>query len=119
MMFVQKVSINEKSIENQIKTKLFFQFQGLIDGVPAMTKFVCLIASEPDIATVPLVIDSSKFAIIEAGLQNFQGKCIVNSISLKGGEEEFIRQAKQIRRYGAAVIVMAFDEQVCKLRVFL
>mgnify|MGYP003110416989 CR=1 FL=1 len=83
---------------------------GLIDGKKAMVKFLNLIVSEPDIARVPIMIDSSKWEIIEAGLQVVQGKCVVNSISLKEGEEEFIRHAKLIKRYGAAVIVMAFDE---------
>lgn len=84
--------------------------EGMLDGVEAMTTFLNLIASEPDIARVPIMIDSSKWEIIEAGLQVVQGKCVVNSISLKEGKEEFIRQAKRILRYGAAVIVMAFDE---------
>ncbi len=83
---------------------------GLIDGKTAMVKFLNLIASEPDISRVPIMIDSSKWEIIEAGLQVVQGKCVVNSISLKEGEEEFIHQAKLIKRYGAAVIIMAFDE---------
>lgn len=83
---------------------------GLIDGKASMVKFLNLIASEPDIARIPIMIDSSKWEILEAGLQVAQGKCVVNSISLKGGEEEFIKQAKAIKRYGAAVIVMAFDE---------
>lgn len=83
---------------------------GLLDGKYCMVKFLNLIASEPDIARIPIMIDSSKWEILEAGLQVVQGKCVVNSISLKGGEEEFIRQAKIIKRYGAAVIVMAFDE---------
>ncbi len=83
---------------------------GLIDGKEAMVNFLNLIASEPDIARVPVMIDSSKWEIIEAGLQVVQGKSVVNSISLKEGEEEFIRQAKLIKRYGAAVIIMAFDE---------
>ncbi|MEZ4810555.1 MAG: methionine synthase [Allomuricauda sp.] len=83
---------------------------GLIDGKKAMVKFLNLIVSEPDIARVPIMIDSSKWEIIEAGLQVVQGKCVVNSISLKEGEEQFIHHAKLIRRYGAAVIVMAFDE---------
>ena len=83
---------------------------GLIDGKYAMVKFLNLIASEPDICRIPIMIDSSKWEILEAGLQVVQGKCVVNSISLKGGEEEFIKQAKIIKRYGAAVIVMAFDE---------
>lgn len=84
--------------------------EGMLDGVYAMTTFLNLIASEPDIARIPIMIDSSKWEIIEAGLQVVQGKCVVNSISLKEGEQEFIRQAKLIKRYGAAVIVMAFDE---------
>ena len=83
---------------------------GLIDGKEAMVRFLNLIAAEPDICRVPLMIDSSKWEIIEAGLQVVQGKCIVNSISLKEGEEKFIWEATQIKRYGAAVIVMAFDE---------
>ena len=83
---------------------------GLIDGRAAMVKFLNLIVAEPDISRVPIMIDSSKWEIIEAGLQVVQGKCVVNSISLKEGEEEFLRQAKLIRRYGAAVIVMAFDD---------
>lgn len=84
--------------------------EGMIDGVESMTKFLNLIAAEPDIARVPIMVDSSKWEIIEAGLKCAQGKCVVNSISLKGGEEEFIHQAKLIKRYGAATIVMAFDE---------
>ena len=83
---------------------------GLLDGKYCMVKFLNLIASEPDISKIPMMIDSSKWEILEAGLQVVQGKCVVNSISLKGGEEEFIRQAKAIKRYGAAVVVMAFDE---------
>jgi 5-methyltetrahydrofolate--homocysteine methyltransferase len=84
--------------------------EGMIDGKEAMVKFLNLIASEPDIARVPIMIDSSKWEIIEAGLKCIQGKGVVNSISLKEGEENFIQQAKKIKRYGAAVIVMAFDE---------
>ena len=83
---------------------------GLLDGKYAMVKFLNLIASEPDISRIPIMIDSSKWEILEAGLQVVQGKCVVNSISLKEGEEEFISHAKTIKRYGAAVIVMAFDE---------
>ena len=83
---------------------------GLIDGKKAMVDFMNLIAAEPDIARVPIMIDSSKWEIIEAGLQVAQGKCVVNSISLKEGEEAFIHHATLIKRYGAAVIVMAFDE---------
>ncbi|MCK5440764.1 MAG: methionine synthase [Maribacter sp.] len=84
---------------------------GLIDGKEAMVKFLNLVIAEPDIARVPIMIDSSKWEIIEAGLQVVQGKCVVNSISLKEGEEQFVQQAKLIKRYGAAVIVMAFDEE--------
>ncbi|UKB84492.1 methionine synthase [Chryseobacterium sp. MEBOG06] len=83
---------------------------GLIDGKASMIKFLNLIASEPDISRIPIMVDSSKWEILEAGLQVAQGKCVVNSISLKEGEEEFIKHAKAIKRYGAAVIVMAFDE---------
>ena len=83
---------------------------GLIDGKEAMVKFLNLVIAEPDISRVPIMIDSSKWDIIEAGLQVVQGKCVVNSISLKEGEQEFIDHAKLIKRYGAAVIVMAFDE---------
>ena len=84
---------------------------GLIDAVSAMTRFVNLLVSEPDASKVPFMIDSSKWHVIEAGLKCSQGKCIVNSISLKGGEEDFCRQAALVKRHGAAVVVMAFDEQ--------
>ncbi len=83
---------------------------GLLDGKESMVRFLNLIAAEPDICRVPMMIDSSKWEIIEAGLQVVQGKCVVNSISLKEGKEKFIWEAKQIKKYGAAVIVMAFDE---------
>ena len=85
--------------------------EGMIDSEATMTRFLNLIASEPEIARIPIMIDSSKWSVIEAGLKCVQGKAVVNSISLKNGEEEFLRQAQLIRRYGAAVIVMAFDEQ--------
>jgi 5-methyltetrahydrofolate--homocysteine methyltransferase len=85
--------------------------EGMLDGPAAMTRFLNLVASEPDIARVPLVVDSSRFEVIEAGLKCVQGKPLVNSISMKEGEAEFLRQAKLVRRYGAAAIVMAFDEQ--------
>ncbi|CAG8564234.1 269_t:CDS:10, partial [Paraglomus occultum] len=84
--------------------------EGMLDGEAAMTKFLNMIASDPDVARLPLMVDSSNFNVILAGLKCAQGKCIVNSISLKEGEEEFIKKAKTIRRFGAAVIVMAFDE---------
>lgn len=83
---------------------------GLIDGKASMIKFLNLIGSEPDISKIPIMVDSSKWEILEAGLQVVQGKCVVNSISLKEGKEEFVKHAKAIKRYGAAVIVMAFDE---------
>src|SRR6266404_2211180 len=85
--------------------------EGMIDSEATMTRFLNLIASEPEIARIPIMIDSSKWSVIEAGLKCVQGKAVVNSISLKNGKEEFLRQAQLIRRYGAAVIVMAFDEQ--------
>ncbi|HXG58834.1 MAG TPA: methionine synthase [Thermoanaerobaculia bacterium] len=85
--------------------------EGLLDSEKVMTEFLHLLSSEPDIARVPIMIDSSKWSVIEAGLKCLQGKPVVNSISLKEGEEEFRRQARLVRRYGAAVVVMAFDEQ--------
>ena len=84
---------------------------GLIDGVPAMTKFVNLLVSDPEVSKVPFMIDSSKFFIVEAGLKCCQGKCIVNSISMKEGEEAFRKHAATVKRHGAAVVVMAFDEE--------
>jgi 5-methyltetrahydrofolate--homocysteine methyltransferase len=85
--------------------------EGMLDGVKAMTHFLNLVASEPDIARVPIMIDSSKWPVIEAGLKCVQGKAVVNSISLKEGEEKFVQQARLVRRYGAAAVVMAFDER--------
>src|SRR5438270_8364328 len=85
--------------------------EGMLDSEAAMTRFLKLIGSEPEIARVPVMIDSSKWSVIEAGLKCVQGKSVVNSISLKNGEGEFLRQAGLIRRYGAAAIVMAFDER--------
>ncbi|MGC6424388.1 MAG: methionine synthase [Lentimonas sp.] len=85
--------------------------EGMLDGEACMERFLNLVASEPDICKVPIMVDSSKWSVIEAGLKCVQGKCIVNSISLKGGEDEFRAQAKKIMRYGASVIVMAFDEK--------
>lgn len=85
--------------------------EGLLDSQQAMTDFLNLLMAEPDIAHLPIMIDSSKFSVIEAGLKCVQGKCVVNSISLKEGEAEFIRQAKLVKRYGAAAVVMAFDEE--------
>src|SRR4030066_1642429 len=85
--------------------------EAMLDGEAAMAKFLNLIASEPDISKVPLMIDSSKWSVIEAGLKCVQGKPVVNSISLKEGEESFLEQARKIRQYGAAMVVMAFDEK--------
>lgn len=85
--------------------------EGMLDGAAAMTKFLNLVASEPDISRVPVMIDSSKWEVLEAGLRCVQGKCVVNSISLKEGPDKFKEQARLIRAYGAAAIVMAFDEQ--------
>ena len=84
--------------------------EGLLDSEQAMVTFLHLIAAEPDIARVPVMVDSSRWSVIEAGLKCLQGKGIVNSISLKEGEAPFLRQARLVRRYGAAVVVMAFDE---------
>ncbi|WP_084148710.1 methionine synthase [Arenibacter latericius] len=108
--FEEALDIAREQVENGAQILDVNMDDGLLDGKEAMVKFLHLIVSEPDIARVPIMIDSSKWEIIEAGLQVVQGKCVVNSISLKEGEEEFIRHAKLIRRYGAAVIVMAFDE---------
>src|SRR5690554_68694 len=84
--------------------------EGLIDSEKAMTRFLDLIAAEPDIARIPVMVDSSKWSVIEAGLKCLQGKGVVNSISLKAGEAEFLEHARTVLRYGAAVVVMAFDE---------
>lgn len=85
--------------------------EGMLDSVACMTKFLNLLSSEPDAAIVPICIDSSNFNVIEAGLKVLQGKCIANSISLKEGEADFIEKANRIKKYGAAVVVMAFDEK--------
>jgi 5-methyltetrahydrofolate--homocysteine methyltransferase len=109
--FDEAVAVARQQVENGAQVIDVNMDEGMLDGVAAMTKFLNLIAAEPDICKVPIMVDSSKWEIIEAGLQCMQGKGIVNSISLKGGEEEFIRQAKLVKRYGAAAVVMAFDEQ--------
>ena len=108
--FDEALSIARNQVEGGAQIIDINMDDGLIDGKEAMVKFLNLIASEPDISRVPIMIDSSKWEIVEAGLQCVQGKCVVNSISLKEGEEKFIREAKKIRQYGAAVVVMAFDE---------
>ena len=108
--FEEALSVAREQVENGAQIIDINMDEGLLDGVEAMTTFLNLIASEPDIARVPIMIDSSKWEIIEAGLKVVQGKAVVNSISLKEGEKEFVYRAKRIKRYGAAVIVMAFDE---------
>ncbi|AGC76945.1 5-methyltetrahydrofolate--homocysteine methyltransferase [Nonlabens dokdonensis] len=108
--FDEALEVARDQVENGAQIIDINMDDGLIDGKAAMVRFLNLIAAESDITRVPIMIDSSKWEIIEAGLQVVQGKCVVNSISLKEGEEEFIRHAKAIKRYGAAVIVMAFDE---------
>ncbi len=100
--FQEAVEIARDQVEGGAQIIDINMDEGLIDGVKAMTRFLNLIAAEPDISKVPIMIDSSKWEIIEAGLKVVQGKCIVNSISLKEGEKEFIKQAKLIKRYGAA-----------------
>ena len=108
--FEEALSVARDQVEGGAQIIDINMDDGLIDGKEAMVKFLNLVIAEPDISRVPIMIDSSKWEIIEAGLQVVQGKCVVNSISLKEGEEEFIHHAKLIKRYGAAVIVMAFDE---------
>jgi len=105
------VTVARQQVENGAQVIDINMDEGMLDGEAAMTKFINLIAAEPDIAKVPVMIDSSKWSVIVAGLKCLQGKGIVNSISLKEGEEKFIAQAKQIKRFGAAVVVMAFDEK--------
>jgi 5-methyltetrahydrofolate--homocysteine methyltransferase len=104
------LSVARQQVENGAQVIDINMDEGMLDGVAAMTKFLNLIAAEPDISKVPVMIDSSKWEIIEAGLKCIQGKGIVNSISLKEGEAKFIEMAKKVRRYGAAAVVMAFDE---------
>jgi 5-methyltetrahydrofolate--homocysteine methyltransferase len=107
----QALSVARQQVENGAQVIDINMDEAMLDSSAAMTRFLNLIASEPDISRVPIMLDSSKWSVIEAGLKCVQGKSIVNSISMKEGEAEFIRQARLCRRYGAAVIVMAFDEQ--------
>jgi len=109
--YEEALSVARQQVENGAQVIDINMDEGMLDAVKAMTHFLNLVASEPDIARVPIMIDSSKWSVIEAGLKCVQGKAIVNSISMKEGEEEFLRQAKLCHRYGAAVIVMAFDEK--------
>jgi 5-methyltetrahydrofolate--homocysteine methyltransferase len=108
--YTAALAVARDQVENGAQILDVNMDEGLLDSERAMTTFLNLIAAEPDIARVPLMIDSSKFSVIEAGLKCAQGKAVVNSISLKEGEEAFIHHAKLVRRYGAAVVVMAFDE---------
>lgn len=109
--YEEAVSIARQQVENGAVVLDFCFDDGLIDGPEAMVRFLNLVSAEPDIARVPFMVDSSKWEVLEAGLQCMQGKGIVNSISLKEGEEEFLKKASLIKRYGAAAVVMAFDEQ--------
>ena len=108
--YEEALSVARQQVESGAQVLDVNMDDALLDGVEAMTTFLNLVQSEPDIARIPIMIDSSKFEIIEAGLKCVQGKCIVNSISMKEGEEKFIEQAFKCKAYGAAVIVMAFDE---------
>merc|ERR1719278_2207129 len=107
----EALTVAKVQVENGAQILDINMDEGLLDGPAAMAKFCNLISSEPDISKVPLCIDSSNFEVIEAGLKTSQGKCVINSISLKAGEEDFIEKARIIKRFGGAVVVMAFDEE--------
>src|SRR4051812_3593895 len=109
--FASALSVARQQVENGAQIIDVNMDEAMLDSKAAMVKFLNLIAAEPDISRVPIMIDSSKWEVIEAGLKCVQGKCVVNSISMKEGKEPFVRQAKLAKRYGAAVIVMAFDEK--------
>ena len=109
--FEEALSVARQQVENGANIIDINVDEGMLDGVAVMTKFLTLLSSEPEIAKVPIMVDSSRFEVLEAGLKCIQGKGIVNSISLKEGEEVFLAQARTVRRYGAAVVVMAFDEE--------
>ena len=109
--FDEAVAVARQQVENGAQVLDVNMDEGMLDSEKAMVDYLNLIAAEPDIARIPVMVDSSKFSVIEAGLKCLQGKGIVNSISMKEGEAEFLRQARLVRRYGAAVVVMAFDEQ--------
>lgn len=108
--YEEALTIAHKQVEDGAQILDVNMDEGLLDGAKEMTNFLNLIASDPDVSRIPIMIDSSKWEVLEAGLKCVQGKPVVNSISLKGGEAEFLRQARLIRQYGAAVIIMAFDE---------
>ena len=109
--FEQALAVARQQVENGAQVIDVNMDEAMLDSKGAMVRFLNLIASEPDIARVPVMVDSSKWEVIEAGLRCLQGKGIVNSISMKEGEAEFRRQATLVRRYGAAAVVMAFDEK--------
>jgi 5-methyltetrahydrofolate--homocysteine methyltransferase len=109
--YEEALSVARQQVENGANVIDVNVDEGMLDGPTVMTRFLTLLSSEPDVARVPVMVDSSRFEVLEAGLKCLQGKGIVNSISLKEGEEAFLRQARTIRRYGAAVVVMAFDEE--------
>ncbi len=109
--YAEALSVARQQVENGAQVIDVNMDEGMLDSEKAMVTFLSLAASEPDISRVPVMVDSSKWSVIEAGLKCLQGKGIVNSISMKEGEEEFLRQARLVRKYGAAVVVMAFDEQ--------
>src|SRR6201990_599251 len=108
--YEEALSVARQQVENGAQVLDVNMDDALLDGVSAMTTFLNLLQAEPDIAKIPVMIDSSKFQVIEAGLKCVQGKCIVNSISMKEGEAKFIEQAIICQQYGASIIVMAFDE---------
>src|SRR3978361_924643 len=109
--YEEALSVARQQVESGAQILDVNMDDALLEGVKAMTTFLNLLQAEPDIARIPIMIDSSKFEIIEAGLKCVQGKCIVNSISMKEGEQKFIEQAFTCQAYGAAVVVMAFDER--------
>ena len=109
--YEEAVSVARQQVENGANVIDICMDEGMIDGVAAMTRYLQLLASEPEVAKVPFMVDSSKWEVIEAGLKCLQGKGIVNSISLKEGEDKFRQNAATVLKYGAAVVVMAFDEQ--------
>jgi 5-methyltetrahydrofolate--homocysteine methyltransferase len=109
--YTEALTVARQQVENGAQVIDVNMDEAMLDSKAAMVTFLSLVASEPDISRVPVMIDSSKWSVIEAGLKCLQGKCVVNSISMKEGEGEFLRQARLLRRYGAAAVVMAFDEQ--------
>ena len=109
--FDEAISVARHQVQNGAQILDVNMDEGLLDSVQAMRTFLNLLAAEPDISRIPVMVDSSRWEVLEAGLRSLQGKGVVNSLSLKEGEEEFIRQARAVRRYGAAVVVMTFDEQ--------